>query len=512
MKKFILFTFVLTLACGFLVTHGVQPASAAEKGKYGGILKFNHSKPAGIIGNPMMIRGWNNEYAAIPLENLIQADPVNLGQLAPRLATSWELAPDRSNYTLKLRKGVKFHDDTPFNAQAVKWNLDKWVNSSSAVLKEVQSVEVIDDYTIRLNLSAWNNVTIYQLAMDVWIVSPTAFEKNGEKWANYHPVGTGPFKMVEFKRNVSIKFEKFKDYYEEGLPYLDGIHILHIADPMTASASLKKGEVDGWMNVEQVTASNLAKEGKLEVSTGFGPYYLINFNSVDPESPWSKLKMREALEYAIDREAVARVTGRGFRFPVSNVLYGVDNEKAGTTPRKYNPEKAMQLMSEAGYPNGLNIKLFHMAGQEKDAATIFQGSLAEVGIKVQLEALAGAAWHGKLFEPIKGSELVWGFLPGSLINPIQSAYQFMSEKSPLFQTVKRPVGFYEALNQAVSREDLNSGLGDIYQAEKLAYEFAMLSPVLVTKFVALNAPYVKDAYWFYASAPRPNLKHAWLDR
>ena len=512
MRKFVLLAVVFTLACGFLVTHGALSASAAEKGKYGGILKFNHSKPAGIFGNPWMIRGYNNEYAAIPLENLIQADPDDLGQLAPRLATSWELASDRSSYTLKLRKGVKFHDDTPFNAQAVKWNLDKWVESSSAVLKEVKSVEIIDDYTVRLNLSAWNNVTIYQLSMDVWIVSPTAFEKHGEKWANYNPVGTGPFKMVDFKRNVSMTFEKFKDYYEEGRPYLDGIQILHIADPMTASASLKRGEVDAWMNVEQVTASNLAKGGGLEISTGFGPYYLINYNSVDPASPWSKLKMREALQYAIDTAAVAKVTGRGFRFPVSSVLYGIDNKKSGTTPRTYNPEKARQLINEAGYPDGLSIKLYHMAGQELDAATIFQGALAEVGIKVQLEALAGAAWHGKLFEPIKGSELVWGFLPGSLINPVQSAYQFMSEKSPLFKSCKRPDGFYEALNQAVSRKDLNSGLEDIYRAEKLAYEFAMLCPVLVTKFGAINKPYVKDAYWFYASAPRPNLKHAWLDK
>jgi ABC-type transport system substrate-binding protein len=344
------------------------------------------------------------------------------------------------------------------------------------------------------------------------VISPTAFEKNGEEWANYNPVGTGPFKMVEFKRNVSIKFEKFKDYYEEGLPYLDGIHIIHIADPMTAASSLKRGEVDGWMNVEQIMASELAKGSQWDVSTGFGPYYLINFNSSDPESPWSKLKMREALEYAIDREAVARVTGRGFRFPVWTVLYGLDPKKVVTTPRKYNPDKAIQLMNEAGYPKGLNIKLFHMAGQEKDAATIFQGYLDKVGIKTQLEALAGAAWHGKLFEPIKGSELVWGFLPGNLISPLQSAYQAMTEKSPLFQTVKRPEGFNEALARAFSKEDINSGMEDLSRAEKLAYEFAMLCPVLVTKFVALNAPYVKDAYWFYATAPRPNFKYAWLER
>ena len=129
MKKVLFAVLILTLVCGFLLTHGVQSVMSAEKGKYGGILKMNHSKPAGIIGHPLKIRAWNHEFIDNTLQTLIRASNTEMGVYEPVLATSWELAPDKSSYTFKLRRGVTFHDGTPFNAQAAKWNLDMWVKS-----------------------------------------------------------------------------------------------------------------------------------------------------------------------------------------------------------------------------------------------------------------------------------------------------------------------------------------------------------------------------------------------
>ena len=180
MKKVLFATLIFALVCGFILSAGAGPVMAAEKGKYGGILRFNHSKPAGIIGNPLRIRGWNHEFIDFCLQTLIKPSNTKLGTFEPSLAESWELAPDKSSYTFKLRKGVKFHDGTDFNAQAVKWNLDKWVKSKRPRLDKVTSIDVVDDYTVRFNLSGWDSVTLFDFAKDTFIVSPTAWEKNGE--------------------------------------------------------------------------------------------------------------------------------------------------------------------------------------------------------------------------------------------------------------------------------------------------------------------------------------------
>ena len=166
MKKVIFAVLILTLVCGFLMTQGVQTVIAAEKGKYGGILKMNHSKPAGIIGNPLKIRGWNHEFIDNTLQTLIKLSHTEMGAYEPVLATSWELAPDKSSYTFKLRRGVTFHDGTPFNAEAAKWNLDMWIKSNRPRLDKLTSVDVVDNYTIRCNISAWDAVTLADFSKD----------------------------------------------------------------------------------------------------------------------------------------------------------------------------------------------------------------------------------------------------------------------------------------------------------------------------------------------------------
>jgi len=511
MKNYLVKALILGMTMAFLLSFGILPTLAADKTKYGGVLKFNHGKEAGIIGYPPMVRGWNNEYACLVLENFLESDAKDPTKLVPRLMTDWSLAPDKSHYILKLRKGVKFHDGTNWNAQAAKWMIDTYKKEKAAQVADVSTVDVINENTIKVNLSQWDNTVLNYLG-GLYAISPTAFEKNGKDWANYNPVGTSAFKMTDFKRKVHLKLEKFKDYYEKGLPRLDGITVVTIPDPMTAAAALKRGEIDAWMNVRQITAAELAAEGKWVAMSGYGPYYLINYNSADSSSPWSNLKMRQALEYAIDRESVAKVTGRGFRDPVWTILYGLDHKEAGTTPRKYNPAKAKQLMKEAGYPNGLKIDLFHMAGNENDAAAAYQAMLADVGIKATIKPLAGAAWHGKLFEPIRGSEILWGFLPGGMSNRIGAAKMNFTGTGQLFDRTLRPKGFVDAIKLAMAEVDMDKAMKHLNRAEKIAYDNAILCPVLVTRFAAVAAPYVKDAYFFYAEAPRPNLKWAWLDK
>ncbi|MFC1891885.1 ABC transporter substrate-binding protein [Thermodesulfobacteriota bacterium] len=513
MKKFLL----ITVVCAFAFCSGfiglTQSAIAADKAKYGGIMKYAYSKAAGVIGDPLGIRGFNHEFIDFVLQTLVLPSNTKLGTFEPELATSWQLTPDKSNYTFKLRKGVKFHDGTAFNAQAVKWNLDRWVKSKRPRLGSVTSIDVIDDYTLKCNLSSWKATGLFDFAKDTFIISPTAFEKNGAEWAKSNPVGTGAFKLVDSKRKVFMKYEKHNDYWQEGLPYLDGVYMNIIPDSMTSLASIKKGDVDAWFNVDSISAQELKASGNFVLSTNPGPHSIMQFNSKEPTSPWSNKKMREALEYALDKATMTKAVGRGFQYPVYEIIHSIP-PKAGTTPRKYNPEKARQLMKEAGFGSGLKIKLSHAsgAGSVRDMVVAIQANLKDIGIELELEPLSRAAMNELAFKPVVGPNIVMSGQRGGPNELLVSVDETLAPGSVFFQGVQKPEGFDNILEEALSYQDLNKTMNKLYELEKLAYDYAMLVPVNGVLFVSVQHPYVKDTVWFWGSMPYPKFQYAWLDK
>ncbi|MBW1764778.1 MAG: ABC transporter substrate-binding protein [Deltaproteobacteria bacterium] len=505
---------LFSVVCIFLIS-GINSAFAAEKVKKGGVLKFAHSKTAGIIGNPLKIRGWNHEFVDNTLQTLLFASNDKIGEVTPLLAESYELAPDKSHYIFKLRKGVKFHDGTDCKAQAVKWNHDMWVKSKRPTMSNVTSIDIIDDYTIKYNIKSWDAISIWNYCKDTFIISPTAWEKNGPKWVDYNPVGTGPFKLVGQKRNSFLKFDKFKGYWSKGLPYLDGLHIVNIADPMTAQAALYAKEVDAWLGVDNVSASQAIKKGELGIQQFDAIYNVIQFNSMDAKSPWSNKKLREAMEYAIDKEAIVKSVNRGMATPVYSVIHSINKiaPGAGTTPRKYNPEKAKQLVKEAGHPNGLKVKMLYSANPvAKDTVIALQGYLGAIGIQIMPSPLVGAAFHEVLFKPTPHSDLILGNLRGGASEILTSASENFGRGSVFFQSVQKPDGFQDLIAEALSKETRKEIAETLFKAERLAYAYAMDVPLIQAKFAALMQPYVKNAYWFWGGRPYPNLQKTWLDK
>jgi ABC-type transport system substrate-binding protein len=148
------------------------------------------------------------------------------GKIGPNIAASYDVVSDPANasITLHLQKGVKFHDGTDFNAQAVKWNFDKQKagNMYASVTNYWKSLEVLDDYTLRINLTTWLNRAVRSYADSVtYVVSPAAFDKNGIDWLRWHMVGTGPFVQTDFQQQVSLTTARNPNYWEQGKPYLD---------------------------------------------------------------------------------------------------------------------------------------------------------------------------------------------------------------------------------------------------------------------------------------------------
>jgi ABC-type transport system substrate-binding protein len=351
-------------------------------------------------------------FARTAIENLVYLDET--GTPVPWLATGWQVDPNAKTITLTLREGVKFHDGTDFNAEAVKWNIEQYIAGGRPELAKVTSVVVIDNYTVRLNLSENNSLIIPNLSTSAgMIISPTAYQKNGGKeWAEANPIGTGPFKFVSWERDVKQVYERFDDYWQEGKPYLDRIEWIIIADPMVQAAAFRKGDVDVIVDITPKEASTLQTEarGDYKITTTSMPTHLwgLQLDSANPNSPYSDLRVRQAVWHAFDSEAITDAFGYGCWKPLNQkAAPGSWTYNPDVKGYPYNPEKAKQLLSEAGYSDGFKTKIIGLnLPPNPEVMVAVQGYLREVGIEAEVEAMergrfdelmvGGAHWENAL--------------------------------------------------------------------------------------------------------------------
>lgn len=246
----------------FAAKGGTDPTTKPTP-KYGGILKRCLDVDAqGLDPMAQPFTYVAVRMAQTAIETLVRLDERGL-PVVPWLATDWKVSGDLRSITFTLRKGVKFHDGTDFNAEAVKWNLERYRTSSNLELKAVASIDVLNDSTLRLNLSKWNSSLLSSLSCKAgMMISPTAYKTHGEEWVRMHPVGTGPFKFVSWQRDVKQVYQKFDSYWQKGKPYLDGIEWSINTDPVSKVFAFKQEEVDELLNVEPKDVKDLKANGK----------------------------------------------------------------------------------------------------------------------------------------------------------------------------------------------------------------------------------------------------------
>jgi peptide/nickel transport system substrate-binding protein len=439
--------------------------------QYGGILKVISRQAPTIFGYPPETDPISASIGRIAIEGLLWND--DAGSPTPRLATSWEVAPDGKSISFFLRKGVKFHDGTDFNADSVKWNFDTYMTVKP--IPPVTSIDVIDPYTVRLNLSQFSNVLYNTLAFQ-GIISPAAVQKNGKEWARTNPVATGPFKFTSFQRDVSVKYEKFADYWDKGKPYLDGIEYSFVADPMTASLAFQNGQSH---MISQLTP----KDGNELKNKGFNVVYLPGMifflapDSANKDSPYAKQNVREALEYAIDAKAIVNAIGYGFVQATNQLspskFVGYNSNIQG---RSYNPAKAKQLLADAGYANGFKTSLIARTTDLKDTLVAVQNYLKDVGIDAALEInepskyelLRTKGWNGLLI----GST-------GADPNQNQRLSADLAVNSGYYFSVARPADWQATLDKSMAAKDINTRKGLMEQLLKIAADNALVSPLYV---------------------------------
>jgi peptide/nickel transport system substrate-binding protein len=332
-------------------------------------------------------------YAAPAVENLLRTD--DKGVPIPWLASGWSVAPDYKSITFTIRKGIKFHDGTDFDAAALKFNLETHAQSPMPDLKAITSVDVVDQYTAKVNLSKYQPhlFSIMATGRAGWMISPAACAKMTPDELKIHPVGTGPFKFDEFKRDAYVKFSRFDQYWQTGKPYLDGVQYDIIVDPVTAMMAFKAGKELVHWNPTPKEAADLKQAG-YNVSSAQASIYQWIPDSANPESPWSKLEVRQAGQYAIDTEAMAKAEGFGWADPYWNQVFPKGNPANDPTivGYKYDPAKAKALLAKAGYPEGFKTQLLTTTPPLGDFEIATQNYLKQVGIDAELKPLPPPAY------------------------------------------------------------------------------------------------------------------------
>jgi peptide/nickel transport system substrate-binding protein len=451
------------------------------------------------------------------VESLLNYDDQGTGKSVPWLATEWKISPDYSSVTFTLRKGVKFHDGTDFNAEAVKYNLDISRLGVRAELKPVSSIDVIDPYTIRLNLSTYEPAMITSLAGSAGIiVSPTALKTMGDACAT-HPVGTGPFKFVSYQRDVSLKFERFEGYWQEGKPYLDGIETVFIADSLTALASFKAGEAHSIGMSVAKDAYDIMKAGKYDIIPLPSNIPCLIGDSAHLSSPFADIRVRRAIAYAIDKEMISNALGWGF-FPNTNQIAppGVWYYNPAVVGYPFNPQKAKNLLSEAGYPNGFQTKIVFSSGAANtDLFTAVQSYLSLIGIKMTLDAADRArslqiqtgGWNNHLLGYSMPCSL--GMEPGqALIGNFSSIANRITPES-----FYNPPDYDAKLSLAIAERDPEKSKTMFQELNRLIIdEYCMAIPLFVNSQFVVNSFNVHDLDKGKYNASQWRPEKAWLSK
>ena len=315
-------------------------------------------------------------------------------------------------YTVTLKKGIKFHDGTEFQADAVKANFDRVTNKANALRRytlyyNIAKTEVVDPYTVRFTLHKPFSAFINQLAhASGAMICPSAIQKYPGKELAFHPCGTGPFVLDKYNPSEILHVVKNPNYWQKGLPKVDGITFKPVPENSTRVAMLRTGEADYIFPVPPEQVKIL--EGEKNIVVTKEPSIIeryVAFNMT--KKPFDNLKVRQALNYAVNKQALAKVAFNGLADPTKGIApKGVEfADEYGAWP--YDPKKARELLKEAGYPNGFSATLWSLYNHTTAQKVIqfLQQQFAQVGVKVSVMAMEAGQRTAYLLKKPEESQL-----------------------------------------------------------------------------------------------------------
>ncbi|MTJ05192.1 MAG: ABC transporter substrate-binding protein [Sediminimonas qiaohouensis] len=414
---------VLTAVTGTVLALGSQPQIATAETPQDVLIVGQIAEPKSL--DPAAVTAVNDFRILVNVyEGLTRYKDGTL-QPEPALATDWEISEDGTVYTFNLREGVTFHDGTPFNADAVKFNFDRMLDENhpyhdtgpfplAFFFSAVEETEVVDDMTVRFTLDAPYAPFLSNLAYPTGlIVSPEAVMADGENFGR-NPVGTGPFKFVEWQSNERVVVDRYENYWGENAG-TQAVVFRPITDANTRVAEMLAGGIDMMVEVPPTSMGQFEGDDYI-VHEQAGPHvWFLILNA--KEGPFADMKVRQAANYAINKEAI-----------VNDVLEGTATVAAGPTPPAfawayneeldpypYDPEKAKSLISEAG-AEGAELTFYVTEGgsgmlDPVPMGTAIQADLEAVGFDVTIETYEWNTFLGEVNPGLEGkadmAEMAW---------------------------------------------------------------------------------------------------------
>ncbi len=341
------------------------------------------------------------------------------GRLVAELAESWKLLDD-STWQFRLRRNVVFHDGEPFNAEAVRFTVQRVLDPNQkspnrANIAEIVRVDVLDDFTVNLVTRAPYAPLLNRL-IDFPIVPPKYTTEKGNQGQALRPVGTGPFRFVELVKDDRLVVEAF-DRHWRGAPKIQRITFKPIPEPFTRAAALRNAEVDVITTVPPTLGRELERVTGLRVHRVPSTWQIyLGLNAF--RKPLADVRVRQALNYATDVDAIVKNVmdgnGRRMQGPLTPNMFGYDPAVKGYSP---DPARARRLLTEAGYPGGLELTLESPAGRyqgDKEIAEALAGQWQKAGFKPTVQI---AEW-GAYFKRYLGKQFQDAYLLG-LGGPMQ---------------------------------------------------------------------------------------------
>jgi peptide/nickel transport system substrate-binding protein len=481
--------------------------------QYGGVLRIIFTGGPLTMGDPTLLQDSASIMAVIPcIQTLVTSD--NSGVFHGVLATSWTVAADGKSITFNLRKGVKFHDGTDFNAAAVKWNLDRFYAVFKGVSPTSQwnGIDVVDDYTVRLNLKTYQNDIMNGLeGSPGMMVSPTAAQKNGLDWMKLNPVGTGPYQIKAFSRDVSLEFSRFDNYWG-GKPYLDGIKFIFVADGTTAQLAFQSGVSDIVSTATDAVTADLIKKGYI-LEKRPGPMMNLIPDSKHTTSPFSDIKVRQAISYALDRQGMANTLGYGLWEVVNQPDAAYQFGHIANVPYTYDLAKAKQLIKDSGYPNGFKTSIIASSTFSKDPLVAIQAQLQGIGIIADLKLVEFSSWNDYVNKGWDNA-LLWATQGATQTNYVSFLKLYYAADATRYPVLAKPTGLGDLITKAATTPDYATEVSLCQQAVKLIVDDCTAIPVFIQSASYILNTNVHDTHFdsLAGAGFRWSAETAWLSK
>lgn len=389
-------------------------ASAAQEPVYGGeLIVVAQSEPETLDAHKF-IAAETGQILYNIYEGLVGIN--TSGEIIPKLAKSWEISDDNLVYTFYLRDDVYFHNGRQMVADDVKFSYERILDPDRAHPQRsayvvIDTIEVVDPSTVEITLSrpaALFLSSIAEVAGGGYIVP-----KEADDTLVQHPIGTGPFEFVHFRPNEELKLKRNDNYWMEGIPYLDGATFKFIPDTSTALMNLVTGDIHVLPRIAAEFAAEIEAnpETKLEVA----PQNMVQLVVLNhAREPLNDVRVRQALKYGTDKEEIIEgvMWGYGYELashmsPVMGYYYKDLNDRY-----TYDPEKAKELLAEAGYPNGFRMTLSLPAPYHPHvrAGEILAAQMEPLGIILDLELVEWAIWLDRIYTDWDYDMTIIGFV------------------------------------------------------------------------------------------------------